>query len=246
MLPRMIARLLAAALLGLVVFAAPARAQTAGERAAVVVELFTSQGCAQCPRANRLLGQFTREDGVLALTFSVDMWDYLGWADTFAQPEFDDRQRAYARALRSRGRVTPQLVLNGARQLNAYDWDEARAEFDRARTQTAMLSANDLSITRLRNNRVRVTLGSNAAAGHAGAEVWLVAFDDRALSVTVTGGLNRDRNVMHYNIVREITRLGEWDGRPAYYERSRCTPECAVIVQRANGGPILGAAYTRN
>lgn len=242
MLARMIARLLAIALLGLAVLAAPARAQTVGQRADVVVELFTSQGCAQCPRANRLLGQFAREDRVLALTFSLDMWDYLGWTDTFAQPEFDDRQRAYSRALRSRGRVTPQLVLNGARQLNAYDWDEARAEFDRSRQQARALGVNDLSITRLRNQRVRVALGANPAA--AGADVWLISFDDRPLSVNVTQGLNRDRNVMHYNVVREINRLTVWDGRPIYFERGRCSPECAVIVQSPNGGPVLGAAYT--
>jgi hypothetical protein len=243
MLGRMIARILAVALLGLAALAAPARAQTAGERADVVVELFTSQGCAQCPRANRLLGQFAREDRVLALTFSVDMWDYLGWSDTFARPEFDDRQRAYVRALRARGRTTPQMVVNGERQLNAYDWDEARAEFTRAREQSRPLGANDLTITRLRNGRVRVTLGTHASA--AGSEVWLVTYDDRPLAVSVRSGLNRDRNVVHYNIALEVDRLGTWNGRPTYFEQARCSPGCAVIVQGANGGPVLGAAYTQ-
>jgi hypothetical protein len=242
MLSRMTARILAVALLWLAALAAPARAQIAGERADVVVELFTSQGCSQCPRANRLLGQFRQEDGVLALTFAVDMWDYLGWADTFAQPEFDQRQRAYGRSMRTRGRVTPQIVLNGAQPLNTYDWDEARAQFERVRQQSLALGPNDLSITRLSSGRVRIALGANARA--AGADVWAVGYEARPMVVAVTGGINRDRSVMHYNVVQSLDRVATWDGRPAFYQR-RCQPECAVIVQAANGGPILGAAYTR-
>lgn len=242
MLARMKARILAAALLfGLVAHGAPAHAQTAGTRANVVVELFTSQGCAQCPRANRLLGQFSGEDRVLALTFAVDLWDYLGWADTFARPEFDLRQSSYARALRARGRSTPQLVLNGARLLNAYDWDEARAEFNLAQADGLSLGPDDLTLSRLRNGRVRVTLGAHARA--AGADIWLASYEAGAVSVAVTRGLNRNRTVVHYNIVNTLDRIGVWDGRPTYVERARCAPSCAVILQRPNGGPVLGAAY---
>lgn len=243
MLGAMIARLLAAALLvGLAAIPTVARAQTAGQRAQVVVELYTSQGCTQCPRANRLLGMFAREEGVLALTFPVGIWDYLGWNDTFARPEFNDRQRAYARSLRARGRFTPQLVLSGSRQLSASDWDDARAALDAARASPPALGPTELALTRLSGGRVRVTLGANLRA--TGADVWLIAYDPGPLAVIITGGLNINRTVMHYNLVRSIDHMGAWDGRAAWYERSRCTPECAVIVQAPNGGPILGAAYT--
>src|SRR5690606_25054969 len=102
MLPRMIARFLAALLFGLAATTLSAHAQVQGQRVQTVVELYTAQGCTQCPRANRLLGGFSREDGVLALTFPVGIWDYLGWPDTFAQREFSDRQRDYSNALRVR------------------------------------------------------------------------------------------------------------------------------------------------
>jgi hypothetical protein len=130
MVMRMIVRFLAALAVAIVALATPALAQTQGRRAAMVVELYTSQGCTQCPRANRLLGIFSREDDVLALAFPVGIWDYLGWQDTFAQPEFAERQRAYSQTLRVRGRFTPQLVVNGARTISASDWDEARAIYD--------------------------------------------------------------------------------------------------------------------
>ena len=106
---------LAAMLMALAATAGSAQAQAQGERAQMVVELFTSQGCTQCPRANRLLGMFAREEEVLALTFPVGIWDYLGWHDTFAQPEFADRQRAYSATMRVRGRFTPQVSARAAR-----------------------------------------------------------------------------------------------------------------------------------
>jgi hypothetical protein len=242
MFARMIARFLAAMILALAASVTAAQAQDTGRRAPVVVELYTSQGCTQCPRANRLLGRFSHEDGVLALTFAVGIWDYLGWSDTFAQPAFTNRQRDYSQALRVRGRFTPQLVMNGVRQISASDWDEARAALEEVRAMPPADGAPDVSITRLRNSNVRVTIGASARA--ANADIWLVAFDPGPVTVVVARGVNLNRTVAHYNIVRTIERGGTWTGAAAWLERPRCTPECAVLVQEPNGGRILAAAYT--
>ena len=64
----------------------------------VVIELFTSQGCSSCPPADQLLGEMAGRDDVIALSFNVDYWDYLGWKDTLASPAHTKRQYAYARA----------------------------------------------------------------------------------------------------------------------------------------------------
>jgi hypothetical protein len=240
MFAAMTGRLFAAAILFVAMFASAANAQTVTNQAGTVVELYTSQGCSQCPRANRLLGMFAAEDGVLALTFPVSIWDYLGWEDTFAAPEFTFRQRAYARSLRAR-RFTPQLVLNGTTQLSASYWDEARAIMDRTKAQP-INGGPDISITRPRSNRVRVTLGTGAR--RPPADVWIAAIDPGPISAYVADGVNINRRVNHYNLVRWLERVGEWNGEPIWFERSRCTPECAVLIQEPNGGRILSAAFT--
>ena len=76
-----------AALFSLALFALPFSlfAEPAAARPPVVVELYTAQGCASCGKANAHVAELAEEKGVLALTFSVDYWDYLGWADTFAK-----------------------------------------------------------------------------------------------------------------------------------------------------------------
>jgi hypothetical protein len=85
-------------------------------RRPVVVELFTSQGCGACTKANALVADLAEHRDVLALTFPVDYWDYLGWKDPFAQPEFSARQRAYMKASGQREVYTPQVVVDGVPQ----------------------------------------------------------------------------------------------------------------------------------
>ena len=92
----------------------------------VLVELFTSQGCSSCPPADRFVHELPARglgrDKVVALTFHVDYWDHLGWADPFATPSFTARQGWYADAGRLRppdgeraisGVYTPQMIVGG-------------------------------------------------------------------------------------------------------------------------------------
>jgi hypothetical protein len=75
-------------LLTLLLFALIPSVAPARVRPPVVVELFTAQGCSSCIKANELVSELSERPDVLALTFAVDYWDYMGWPDTFAQPAF--------------------------------------------------------------------------------------------------------------------------------------------------------------
>ena len=92
----------------------PAHAQQAPVQPRAVVELFTSQGCSSCPAADALFVELAKDPSLIALTFPVTYWDYLGWKDTLGQPAFTKRQKLYAKA-RGDGQIyTPQAVVNGA------------------------------------------------------------------------------------------------------------------------------------
>src|SRR5260221_14712138 len=77
------------------------------------IELFTSQGCSSCPPADLQLGKLCRRAEIVALSFHVDYWDYIGWKDRFAAHDTTERQRAYARALKQRYGYTPEMVVDG-------------------------------------------------------------------------------------------------------------------------------------
>src|SRR5437879_9016263 len=114
-----------AALFSLVLLALPL---AAAAKPPVVVELYTAQGCASCGEANAHVAKLADRPGVLPLTFSVDYWDYLGWADTFAKPEFAERQKAYVTRLGLREPYTPQVVADGAAQAAGPKTDKVDAQ----------------------------------------------------------------------------------------------------------------------
>ena len=78
----------------------------------VVLELFTSQGCSSCPPADKLLKE-VRSDDVIALSYHVDYWDYIGWPDPYSSEKYTEKQRNYSYKFNSSTLYTPQVVING-------------------------------------------------------------------------------------------------------------------------------------
>lgn len=207
----------------------------------VVVELYTAQGCASCGEANAYVARMAERPGVLVLTFPVDYWDYLGWEDTFAEPEFAERQKAYVARLKLREPYTPQVVVDGRTQ--AAGRQTARVD---QLVREASRSAKDPPDMQFMSDR-RVDVGSGRVP-RGGADVWLVRYDPREQDVAVKSGDNRGQSIVHRNVVREIRRLGAWRGRPTAYrlpapdEASLAT---VVIVQAAKGGRILAVGQPK-
>ena len=222
--------------------AQPSRARPAQAAPApsepVVVELFTAQGCAGCPDANRAVEAVAAEPGVIALTYAVDYWDYLGWADTFAKPEFAARQRAYRAALKLRALPTPQIILDGARQTQARP-EPLQAAIDAQAGRRVFPPQIEF-----RDSGDAVGVGSGRAPA-GGAEVWAVTFVPGAQEVTVARGDNRGQRVRHVNVVRRLTKLGDWRGRPVLFPLPEGGAEgeaVAVLVQAKGDRRILNAA----
>jgi hypothetical protein len=204
----------------------------------VVVELFTAQGCASCNQANQLVAKIAKRPDVIALTWSVDYWDYLGWKDTFAQPEFTARQRAYGRRLGPRDVYTPQVVVDGAAQVSGDDADSVEASIHKAEHG----ARQPPKIRFLPGGRVKV---GEATSNQGTADVWLVRYDPHEQGVRVTAGDNRGAVVVHQNVVRQLLRLGTWTGRPKTYKAPPAEEKglnSVVIVQGVRGGPIFRAA----
>jgi len=229
-----------AALLSLTLLAWPVGAAAA--KPPVLVELFTAQGCRSCADANVHLGKLAERQGVLALTFSVDYWDYLGWTDTFAKPEYAERQKAYVTRLKLREPYTPQVVVDGREEVQGLK----ASEVDRLVRAAAAEPRNPPDMRFIGPRRVDVGSGRGAKGG---AEVWLIRYDPRAVEVAVRAGDNRGETVVQKNVVRQITRLGSWRGRPQAY-RLPATPDdglkTAVVVQAARGGRVIAVAQPKS
>ena len=211
-----------------------------------VLELFTSQGCSSCPAADALMKTYTNRSDVIALSFAVDYWDYLGWKDTLASPKFSARQRMYAKQ-RGDGRIyTPQMVINGqthALGSSAADIDQtiaaSAAQFARSRIPL---------VVRTEAGQLVIEAGE-ATDGSAArdANIWL-ALIQREVEIPVKAGENRGRTITYYNVVRELTPVGMWSGKAITVRLDReaialpGAASCAVLLQSGKAGPIIGAA----
>ena len=209
---------------------------SAAARTPVVVELYTAQGCASCGEANANLARLADQPGVLALTFSVDYWDYLGWADTFARPEFAERQKAYVTRLLLREPYTPQVVVDGQAQAVGSKADRV----DKLVRDAARTPRNPPDIQFAGDKRVYV---GSARPPKGGAEVWLIRYDPRQQDVAVKAGDNKGQIIPHRNVVREVVRLGGWRGRPVAFRLPAAREDglkTVVLVQAGRGGRVLG------
>jgi len=229
-----------AALFSLILLASSAGAASA--RSPVLVELFTAQGCGSCNDANAHIGKLAERPGVIALTYSVDYWDYLGWTDTFAKPEYAERQKAYVTRLKLREPYTPQVVVDGREEAQGLK----TAEVDRL-VRAAAAAPHDPPDIRFVGDR-RVDVGSGRVA-KGGGEVWLIRYDPRAVEVPVKAGDNRGETVVQRNVVREIRRLGSWRGKPQAYRLPGAADDglkTLVVVQAPKGGRVLGLALRKS
>ncbi len=205
----------------------------------VVVELFTAQGCSGCPAANQVVEALSEEPGVIALTYAVDYWDYLGWPDTFAKPEFAERQRAYQTAMRLRSVYTPQVVIDGRRQVSGAEGDEVQVAVDEEAARRVYPPQ-----VQFRDDSEAVGVGSGRAPA-GGADVWAITYRPGLQTVAVAGGDNRGRAVRHVNVVQDLTRLGAWSGRPILLTLPEATDpqdKVVVLVQGRADRRILSAA----
>ena len=236
-------RLIVAA--GLLVAAAVAPAAHAGERL-TVVELFTSQGCPLCPAADAFLGELAQRDDVLALSFHVDYWDYIGWADPFAKPAYTKRQENYLGQFGLPYVFTPQAVVDGRMQASGNRQDsilrllKEAGEVERGRIH--------VELTRISAEQVRIRIPMTDAVYRGEAEVILLRYDEKRETV-VTGGENAGKTLVNYNVVRVMRPVADWNGEAVDMVQRLAELDspggdfCAVIIQERAQGRILGAAF---
>ena len=199
-----------------------------------VVELFTSQGCSSCPPANANLIKVKDRPGVLALSFNVTYWDYLGWKDIFGREEFTQRQVNYEPALGRSGPFTPQVVVNG----NADAVGAAPGEIERLISSSGRAKGPSLSF-----DGGKINIGAGSVPGGK-ADVWLVRYKDGVVEVPVARGENTGRTLPHANVVHALQRIGSWSGDATSLPLPAASGglSTAVLVQMPGGGPILAAA----
>jgi len=192
-----------------ILFASNALAQpqcsaVSGPQTNALVELYTSEGCSSCPPADQWLSRLKNQSkpigNIVPIALHVDYWDYIGWKDNFANPEFAKRQRDMATLGHARGVYTPQLAING---------QDTRSWLSDARFKSEVASINRqpakaeirLAVNATTTRSVQVS--TNIKTAEAGPLVYYLALQENNLQSTVNAGENRGELLRHDYVVRQ-------------------------------------------
>jgi hypothetical protein len=213
----------------------------AGEQP-VLIELYTSQGCSSCPPADESLARIARRDDVVALSLHVDYWDYLGWRDTFGQHQFAERQHAYREAWGKRVVYTPQMIVQGKRDVSGLRADAI---------ETAVRSEQQgypVVEVRMEPHADKLMCVIAPRSGQVSGTVWVAKYTLEA-TVAIERGENAGRSITYHNVVTSLDRFGDWTGSaPDEYPMPMPEPGhgVAVWLQAGDSGPVLAVAKVEN
>jgi len=230
-----------ALLLGLP-WASPAD-EPAGKRKAVLIELFTSEGCSSCPPADALLEKLDRAQPIagaeiVVLSEHVDYWNHIGWADPYSSAAFSARQEQYARRFRIQGPYTPEMVVDGRSEFVGSD---ARTAESAVRSAIRQPKAE----IRIQENEGTAMIDvSPLPAGTVHKAAVFAAFAADTGTQDVSRGENKGRRLHHVAILKKLERIGAVDDRTGLKTNLRVEPGARLIVfvQESGNGPVWGAA----
>ena len=204
----------------------------------VVVEMYTSQGCSSCPPADEFFATLIDNPQVIALSLHVDYWDYIGWADSFADPKFTERQKAYARANGSRTIYTPQMIVGGQDRVEGNEPDEVSAFIT-----THLGVASRVHLVATRQGDTIVIQAEADPPLEAPVRVQLVHYIPEK-TVDIGRGENAGRVITYRNIVTSWAVIDEWQGAAPLQilAPSSGNEPAVVILQEVGPAAILAAA----
>ena len=216
---------------------------------AVLVELFTAEGCSSCPPADALLGHLRQDlarDGieVIPLGFHVDYWNSLGWKDRFSSSEYTHRQEQYELTLGLEGPYTPQMIVDGITEFVGSNTIQAHQAIMQAATRS-----NTAEITILPDSSDRLLITAKLPP-HSGNVELLLAVTEDNLTTKVGAGENNGRELHHSAVVRDFTHVAEFSSEtykatvrraiPAEWKRDNL--RAVAFIQQGVNGKILCAA----
>ena len=170
-----------------------------------VVELFSSQACVFCPKADALLGDIIQNDNIIGLACHVDYFDVR--KGSLSRPFCTERQNIYEATLRAGPNFTPQVIINGAYDVIGYKLEEVSNAVHKA----AQLAPEAIKIEKLaEKDKYLITLPAVKSDGPLNMQV---LFIDQQHTVKIAEGSNRGKTMTYHNIVSRVDHMTDWNGK---------------------------------
>lgn len=218
---------------------------------AVVVELFTSEGCSSCPPADKLLERLDRlqplaEARIIAMSEHVDYWNGEGWTDPYSSAEWTRRQQDYAARLSATGPYTPQMVIDGRWECVGGDGAKVKETILKAARAPKLAVRIEMAPG---SGTARVEVGGWRGTGVKGGGDVFVAFAEDSAEKEIRAGENRGVRLGHVAVVRKLRDLGKVDKDTGFRGEIAVEPRdgerLIALAQERGTGRVVGAATLR-
>lgn len=203
-----------------------------GQSAMRVLELFTSEACGPCLRADGLLDRVAREPRTIAISWRVDYWNMRGWSDPLSLPAASQRQYGYRDAFGLTGVFTPQVVVNGVVSMTA----GTRSLVEEAMPQSDVAPLR-IDVERLADS-VMIHLPERGDMTGDVRVLLVLTRPDRVRYISA--GDNAGRSSLSVNVVAELRTLQRWRGEAQNIELPRSDiaehgGDSFLMIQRFDG-----------
>jgi hypothetical protein len=225
-------------------------------RTPVLVELFTSEGCSDCPPADAFLQKLDQQPvstkELIVLSEHVDYWDHDGWTDPYSSHALTERQDEYGQHFHLASVYTPQMVVDGSTQFVGNNVKEAEKTL--TAPASSALTAVQIGAVSVEGNTVRahIDVGTLPERSQKSDIIFVVALNQAQSQVA--RGENAGRHLVHVAVVRRLEKVGTIDSKAPFsrdvslkLEKLADKSDLRVIafVQEPGPGRVLGAAIQR-
>jgi hypothetical protein len=226
----------------------------------VLVELFTSEGCSSCPPADEFVRKLDQLQPVadaqlIVLSEHVDYWDHEGWKDPYSSSVLTDRQAAYEHVLGLDSPYTPQLIIDGGKEVHLTDRQQIESVFQQAAaTPKISVLLDGVGIDPANPRLLRAHVAADANTGKSSADVYLAIALDHADS-QVLRGENGGRHLVHTAVVLQLVKIGKLEKGKNFAQDVNVqlkpgvdplTLRVIAFVQTPGPGKLLGAALWKS
>jgi hypothetical protein len=227
---------------------------------AILVELFTSEGCSSCPPADALLEKMDTSQTIagaqlIVLSEHVDYWDHDGWKDPNSSAALTERQDSYVHALGLKTAYTPQIIVDGTSEGHANNPEQFGKVFQEAAAVPKVpVRISDFSIEAGNPPVLRARIEADGNSDQHNADVYVAVALNRVES-QVLHGENGGRHLTHVAVVLQLTKVGKLPKGKNFGEtiQLKLKPgtdpknvRIVAFVQEPGPGRLLGAALLKS
>lgn len=180
-----------------------------------LVELYTAEGCSDCPPADKWLSQLAASSDpsqATPLALHVDYWNEHGWVDPYADAVFTKRQDFRVHLAKKKVRYTPHVMVGADTSVNWREDGEVSRVLSKVRKSAA---GADLGLKVGRSGdglqvEIKALPKPSSVPEKTPNLLWLAVYQN-GLTSKISDGENKGRTLHHDRVARLLQ--GPWELR---------------------------------